>query len=161
MKKSNPTQPYVGALALLGVRLSEWPAILGHPPTARLRQYARKPSDAGPWSAAVLEGLRDASGFRQSNSHEKAIAAACSCLLRQRGDEQPEGDCDADGSWHPKGKDAAAFAPVRLCLTGVLWEVSAKAVCRNVRHCAAVYDANVALTCRFVRVLTSRKPKTG
>ena len=158
MRRSKALKNYLLLSRLGGVHLSEWQSSSSNSPLACARHYAPIPADGGPWSAAVLFGLRAATAVEHGTLEQKAIAAACTTLMRQRREEEPEGSRNADGQWHPQGKDAAVFVPVHLgfdFFVGGL-PVPAERVCRNVRHCAALYGADLALTRRFIRALRSK-----
>lgn len=155
MRKSKIANYYMLLCAFAGFRASEVQSFLGKSSWSFLKHYTRGPFDTGPWRSEVLVAIRGVA-LQDGALERKAIASACTCLLRHRRDELPDGERDSLGQWHPTYREAAVFAPVQLITKDFVCDAPAQAVCRHLRHCAALHGADVALTRHFLTLLKSR-----
>jgi hypothetical protein len=110
-------------------------------------------------NSAVLREVRAAAKRGPNTAKWRAIAAACTSLLRHKFEEHPEGRYDdASGRWHPSGRDADVFDPATLQRSDRGSELKSQRPWRSIDHCAALHDANPATTRRYVRLFLSDRP---
>lgn len=99
----------------------------------------------------TLKQIRAAALSARHYKNNRALAAACTALLRQSHAEHPEGE------WIPSGRDAEILdGPLQR--KRAARPVSHVAVCRTVTHCAKLYAIDSALTRQYVELI---KPHAG
>ena len=101
-----------------------------------------------------LERARAVAAVADEAAQTEAIKAAVTYVLRGSGVEHPDRELDDHGRWMPSGRDAAVFlASSPVGITGP----KAMRTCRSLHHCAALFDADVALTRKYARIFRSEK----
>lgn len=150
----NACAVYVGA----GCRPGETACLFGFSSASSTSTfYVRIPRRREVWSSSFLQEVRAAIPAG-GNEEARALAAACTYLLRERRAEYPELACDESGRWHAAGLDGQVYDPVqkngkRPILT------PRSGIFKTLAHCAELHRADVELTAEYVRLLSSRDAK--